>query len=294
MNFNMNFNMIDLFNLSYRSEYGVLINDDCLNVLKQLDDKMFDLIILDPPYVYFQDERIDRKETWSLKRDWKMLFYETNRLLKDDGVVFLFGLSSFYIDIAQYIKEFFDVYFEMIWIKPIPVGYFRAKFRPLPRHEQILALVKTNAEKTKITYNYMHIGENGKPYNIKRSGYDPYQKVYRRDSSSDGFRYPTTVILAENKPAMSEDEKTPHPTQKPISLISKLVLGWTNEYEYVLDPFLGSGTTAVVCEKLKRYFIGIEIDKEYYEIAKKRLETDKEIILNKHFKTIPLSNFIEV
>ncbi len=70
---------------------------------------------------------------------------------------------------------------------------------------------------------------------------------------------------------VSGKEKTKHTTQKPVSLMEHLIKIHTNENDLVLDPFMGSGTTGVACKNLNRNFIGIELDKEYFEIAKKRI-----------------------
>jgi site-specific DNA-methyltransferase (adenine-specific) len=76
-------------------------------------------------------------------------------------------------------------------------------------------------------------------------------------------------------PAVSGKEKTEHTTQKPISLMEHLVKIHTNENDLVLDPFMGSGTTGVACKNLNRNFIGIELDKEYFNIAKERIYDTK-------------------
>ncbi|WP_039275901.1 site-specific DNA-methyltransferase [Mycoplasma mycoides] len=80
---------------------------------------------------------------------------------------------------------------------------------------------------------------------------------------------------------VSGNEKTIHPTQKSLKLLEELLKIHTNENEIILDPFMGSGTTGVACKSLNRKFIGIEFDKTYFEIAKKRLETNLIVANNK-------------
>ncbi|MBP3347452.1 MAG: site-specific DNA-methyltransferase, partial [Clostridia bacterium] len=77
-------------------------------------------------------------------------------------------------------------------------------------------------------------------------------------------------------PYWSMAENTPHPTQKPEKLLAKLILASSNEGDVVFDPFLGSGTTAVTAKKLKRHFVGVELDGEYCAMAQKRLEMAEE------------------
>lgn len=90
--------------------------------------------------------------------------------------------------------------------------------------------------------------------------------------SSSNKRYVTDVLKGANKPCMKYDERTIHPTQKSLEVIDVLVQWLTNENDTVLDITMGSGTTGVACKKLNRNFIGMEIDKEYFEIAKQRIE----------------------
>lgn len=86
------------------------------------------------------------------------------------------------------------------------------------------------------------------------------------------FTHPSNIWTDISVPFWSMPENTPHPTQKPEKLIAKLILASSNEGDVVFDPFLGSGTTAVVAKKLKRHFIGIEKEKEYIAYTIKRLQ----------------------
>jgi len=255
----------------FRTDLGELYCGDAWQLLRELPGKSVDLIIADPPYVEYRDTRTQSDE-WSLKRNWRVLFRLLADALKDSGCLFLFGVPSYYLRVADAILRYFRVYFDMIWVKPVPIAFLTAKQKPLNRHEQILCLVKKGAKVSEITYNYREIGSKGEPYVNIRRGYDKYTGVVHTPTfNKDGFRYPTTILEFPNKPAMSEGERTPHPTQKPAALIEYLVKGWSNEGDLVLDPFLGSGTTAVVCERLNRRWVGIEINPEYCELAKNRV-----------------------
>jgi site-specific DNA-methyltransferase (adenine-specific) len=87
--------------------------------------------------------------------------------------------------------------------------------------------------------------------------------------SKDGKRLPTTVLK------FNRVERPLHPTQKPVALMEYLIKTYTNENDLVLDNCMGSGTTGVACKNLNRNFIGIELDKDYFEIAKQRIENTK-------------------
>jgi site-specific DNA-methyltransferase (adenine-specific) len=255
----------------YETKLGKLYLGDAFSILKSINEK-FNLAILDPPYVVVDDERASTNE-WKLYLPYEFLFNYLYDNLYDNGIVFLFGLPSYYLKIAEYIKKRFRVWFDLIYVKPQGLNFARAKIRPMNRHEQILALVKKDVKNVKFTYNYKEIGFYDKPYIRVRDGYNPYQKIKLVSTISiDGFRYPTTILYFSNKPAMNEDEKTNHPTQKPLGLIEWLIKGFSNENNLVLDCFLGSGTTALACEKLNRRWIGIEINKEYCNLSKNRIE----------------------
>jgi site-specific DNA-methyltransferase (adenine-specific) len=86
------------------------------------------------------------------------------------------------------------------------------------------------------------------------------------------FTHPSNVWTDISVPFWSMSENTNHPTQKPEKLIAKLILASSDENDLVFDPFLGSGTTAVVAKKLKRHFLGIEKEKEYVALSLLRLD----------------------
>lgn len=109
----------------------------------------------------------------------------------------------------------------------------------------------------------------GKPYIINRRGYkgsECYGKQTDHTTVSSGVRYPTQVL------EFNHDKSRLHPTQKPIALLEYLIRTYTNDEETVLDNCMGSGSTGVACVNTNRKFIGIELDKEYFNIAKQRID----------------------
>jgi len=253
----------------YRTKLGVLYKGDAMEGIKELDKK-FKVIILDPPYVTLRDIR---SREWTIP-EMRWILRELYRLLENNGIIFYFGIPQHFLEVSETIKNLYDVWFELIWVKPNAVNFGTARIKPLTRHESIWCLIKKGTKKTEIGYNYRLVGEWGSKWLVKTRGkYDLFidaNKPYIQ--SSNGFRFLTTVIEAENKPAMHPQERTEHPTQKPIKLIEKLVLGWSNEGDWILDPFMGSGTTAVVAEKHRRKWVGIEIEEKWCELIKYRLE----------------------
>jgi len=133
---------------------------------------------------------------------------------------------------------------------------------PMKKHEDILVFYR-NAP----IYNPQM--ETGKPYkwNSKRSGGDAGGIGQIRETPIDnkGTRYPGSVLRFAQ-------ERGLHPTQKPVPLLEWLIRTYTNEGNVVLDPTMGSGSCGVACRNTNRSFIGFELDKEYFEIARERVE----------------------
>ena len=132
---------------------------------------------------------------------------------------------------------------------------------PFKCHENILVFYKKLP-----TYNPQKI--KGRPYScvsgVKSDLYGKFQE--HQITHNNGDRYPNDVL------EFKKDELGIHPTAKPVALLEYLIKTYTNEGETVLDNCMGSGSTGVACRNTNRNFIGMELDKEYFEIAKKRIE----------------------
>ena len=152
--------------------------------------------------------------------------------------------------------------YDWIWKKEKGLGFLNAKKMPLRDTENISVFYKK-------TCLYNPQMRKGKPY--KATNKPSLQKGINHDykqveTINTGERYPLTTLEFERV------KKTVHPTQKPVELCEYLIKTYTNENETVLDNCLGSGTTGIACKNLNRNFIGIELDKNYFEIAKNRIE----------------------
>jgi DNA modification methylase len=154
--------------------------------------------------------------------------------------------------------------YEWIWKKTISSGSMNAKIMPLKQHESVLVF---SGNSKKITY--YPIMEKGTPYKTKAQKFTAsnYGEQERPEIVNEGERYPTTIVEVSN-PRI----KGGHPTQKPVDLMKYFIETYTKEGDTVLDNCMGSGSTGIACVKTGRKFIGIELNKEYYDAAKKRLE----------------------
>lgn len=231
-----------------------LYNGDCLELMKNIPDKSIDMILCDLPYGTTRnkwDSIIPLDELWK--------HYE--RIIKDDGAIVLFSQPPFNMILGCSNLKLFR--YEWIWEKEAGTGFLNAKKMPLKKSENILVFYKSLPK-----YNPQMTA--GKPYKCEQGGnsgnYGDYDRVV---TENYGERYHVNVIK------FNRDRSKLHPTQKPVALLEYLIKTYTNEGDVVLDNCMGSGSTGVACINTNRNFIGIELNKDYFNIAKERIENAK-------------------
>ena len=232
-----------------------LIHGDCLGIMDWIEDGKVDLVLTDPPYGTTACK-------WDTIIPLEPMWEQLKRITKKNGAIVLFSGQPFTSALVS--SNYNDFKYEMIWQKTRCSNPYQAKIQPLRTHENICVFGSAKV------YNPQK--KDGKEYTIsKLSGgrvagdKKTNNKNFTRKTQSG--RYPTTVATISN-PSL---EVGLHPTQKPVALMEYLIKTYTNEGETVLDFTMGSGTTGVACKNLNRNFIGIELDKEYFEIAKERI-----------------------
>lgn len=239
-----------------RLEPNSIYNGDCFDLLPKIPDASIDCIITDPPYNTTNCK-------WDVAIDLEMLFKEFERVIKPNGAVVVFCSFKFGVDCVNACKGKLKFRYDLVWEKNKTAGYFDANRRQLRNHENVLvfSIEGYPTYNPQITY--------GNPYVDKRTKTEKLNNVYGYakviPQNNNGVYQPLSIIKGKN-PADGL-----HPTQKPISLLEYLVATYSNESDLILDPFLGSGTTAVASRNLKRKYIGFELHKEYYDICVKRL-----------------------
>ena len=278
-----------------------LLQGDCRKLLKDIPDNSIDAIITDPPYGYL-------KHKLDAAFDYKAVFTEIERVLKPKGFLLFFGRGTEMHKWCVFCSEELSLNFkeEILWDK----GHSSAPAHPLKRiHETMLLFGKNNGKKLnrvhvdKLEYDSIageyHRAVNdlkkiiGSIKNIKtiedlnkfrEAGFTKQPRSGKFKITARGFKgkrergaatlrsYNVGVLLSSILRVNREHYKFKHPTQKPVQLLEQLVLLLTDDNDLVLDPFMGSGTTGIACKNLGRDFIGMEIDKEYFEIAKQRIE----------------------
>lgn len=256
----------------------MLINDDCLNVIKQIERKSIDAIITDPPYMS-TDLHFD-KMGFNIK-EWVDLCLP---ILKDDGYLISFGS----IPLLGEISSLIPLRWSGWWLKSGPVMRTHTAKKPMSLGEPYAVYAHPNHKIKNLVFNKLLIP--GEPYKkvqrktgFLRGGKDSLSRINTSAWTTEGFvkvnegtRQQTDVIAGHSKNRMKHAERTAHPTQKPVSVLSTLILMCTNPGQKVLDPFAGSGSTAIACIDNDREYICIEKDKEYFQIMEDRVNNYKE------------------
>lgn len=236
----------------------MLYHGDCIEVMKKITESSVDMVFADPPYflsngglsinsgkvVSVNKGEWDKKENYSDVEDFTYRWLkEAHRLLKPCGTIWVSGTVHNIFDVQRVMKLIgFKMINMIVWHKsdPPPLIY-KNKFRF--SYELIIWAKK---EKSPV-FNYDDM------YNFNDT------------EMEDVWTLPAVQ--------MHEKKFGYHPTQKPERLIERIVLSCTQQGDVVLDPFLGSGTTCYVAKKLNRRFIGIEKEKNFFEIALKRVNS---------------------
>lgn len=235
-----------------------LLCGDCLEKMKKIPNKSIDMILCDLPYGI-------TKCKWDNIINLDLLWSEYNRIIKDNGVIALFGQEPFASKLR--LSNLENYKYDWYWEKERLTNINQVKKRPGKIIENICIFYKKQP-----TYNPQMIKYEGKPRsnkvkNGKLGTLTDQQRKRVFEYIDTGFRYPTQLLKFKRDCLTCNL----HPTQKPVALLEYLIKTYTNENDIVLDNCMGSGSTGIACKNTNRNFIGIEIDENYFNIAKERI-----------------------
>lgn len=233
-----------------------IIHGNCFNVMDTIEDRSIDLIIADPPY-NINYKYIGYKDNLQEENYFDIQFKfvkQCSRILKDNG-------SLFYLNYPEFNCKLFTALNENSELKPIELitWVYNTHTSGKPLRKAFRTWIW--ASKGTPINNFYGEYKNKNDKRVKK-----LMDAGRKPREYDWWHIEQVKNVSK--------EKTEHPCQLPEKMIEKIVLGATNEGDTVLDPFMGSGTTGIVCERLNRNFIGIEISLSYFEISKKRIEEE--------------------
>ncbi len=247
-----------------------IINGDSLEELKKIPRETFDLIFADPPYnLQLKSEltRPDRSKVSAVNDKWDQFenfkkydeftyewLNECKRILKKDGAIWVIGSYHNIFRVGTAIQNLgFWILNDVIWNKNNPMPNFRGT-RFTNAHETLIWASKS--EKSKYTFNYQSL------------------KCLNDDLQ---MRSNWNLPICSGSERLKKNGKKIHSTQKPESLLHRILLATSNKNDLILDPFLGSGTSAAVAKKLGRNYFGIEKEKNYFKAAEQRVNATKPI-----------------
>lgn len=249
----------------YEEKNIKLIHDDTFDFMKKIKEESIDVIFADPPYFLSNggisnsggkavlvdkgewDKASSLKEKHEFNRKWIKL---ARKILKDNGTIWISGTMHNIYSVGMALEqEGFKILNNITWQKTNPAPNLSCKY--FTHSTETILWARKNNPTSKHYYNY---------------------ELMRKINGGKQMKDVWTGSLTRQ----IEKKMGKHPTQKPEYLLERILLASTKENDLVLDPFLGSGTTGVVCKRLNRKFIGIDNNSEYLDIAVRRI---KDVIL---------------
>lgn len=243
-------------------DYNQVYLGDCLEVMKSIDDKSIDMILVDPPYGITACK-------WDIVIPFELMWKELNRITKNNSPILLFGTEPFSSHLRlSNIKNF---KYDWIWNKITGVGFQIAKVRPLQSHEIISVFSNTLG---KINYYPIMIERDKikKSRGYKKSEVAPL-KYHDNIDRIYTHLYPKSIITFSN----ASRKNILHPTQKPVQLLEYLIKTYSKENDLILDFTAGSCSTAIAAINTNRNYICIEKDEKYFEIGQKRIAENRNL-----------------
>ena len=230
-----------------------LMQGDCLERMKEIPDGSVDMVLADPPYgttACKWDSIIPLEPMWE----------QLKRVIKPNGAIVMTASQPFTSALVMSNLKMFRQ--ALVWKKNVASNFLNANRMHLCRHEDVLIFYGRRP-----AFNKQY--GSGPAYIMRRNGADDTGDCYgaigkRADTLNNGKRNPISVLEFDREVGL-------HPTQKPVALMEYLIKTYTNEGETVLDFTMGSGSTGVACKNTGRNFIGIELDENYFNIAKDRI-----------------------
>lgn len=249
---------------------GALFTGDSIEWMKTINDESIDMVFADPPY---NIKKADWDDFGSQERyiEWSMRWIEqASRILKPTGSLYVCGFSEILADLKHPSMRYFSSCRWLVWFYRNKANLGKDWGRS---HESILHLRKKD-------FGHINYDDVRIPYGKHTLKYPDHPQADSSQYGRKGSHWTPNPLGAKPKDVIEipttcngMNEKTPHPTQKPEELLRKLILASSSEGDLVLDPFSGSGTTAVVASQLHRRWLACDENPEYNQWATQRLDS---------------------
>lgn len=234
-----------------------LYHGDCLQVMKDIPDASVDMVLTDPPYGTTACK-------WDSVIPFDKMWEQLNRITKIHSVTCLFGSEPF--SSALRMSNIRNYKYDWIWDKKFAGNFALSKYQPQKIHENILIFSKGTGYYYPIMMKRdIPIRKGGNKCDWESSKIDRPKEEY--NNKIYDYKYPESIIHISSR----SEKRGLHPTQKPVALLEYLIQTYTNKGDTVLDFTMGSGSTGVACVNTGRDFIGIELDEQYFNVAKDRI-----------------------
>lgn len=232
-----------------------LFHGDCIDVMNCIPDNSIDMVLTDPPYGITQckwDEIIPLDEMWK----------QLNRITTPSTPIVMTATQPFTSMLVMSNTK--DFRYTWVWDKVKGTGFLNANRMPMRNHEDVVVFYRKlpTYHPQKTTNHVRKVSTRVAKHQTDVYGHMKNDNIY--DSTE---RYPRSVQIIST----DTQNTSLHPTQKPVELMEYFIKTYTNDGDTVLDFTMGSGTTGVACKNLNRKFIGIELDEQYFNISKSRI-----------------------
>ena len=241
---------------------SVLVHADCFDVFPYIADESVQLILCDLPYNVTGLK-------WDCLLNMQELWKHYERIIKPNGAIVLTAMQPFTTELIISNKKMFK--YTWVWNKVKPGNFLTAKLKPMQNHEDIVIFSKANTANCNKN-NMLYIPQLEKREKVRKYKKEADSDIYARKNTTSieyttDFKYPKSILEISN----ANQKNKLHPTQKPLELMKYLIKTYSNEDDVVMDNCMGSNTTGLACKELNRQYIGIEKDKNYYNVSVNRV-----------------------
>jgi site-specific DNA-methyltransferase (adenine-specific) len=271
--------------IPFFQEKGVrLYSGNCIDIMKSMSDNTYNMIFVDPPYFLsngsftcLNGEMVSvKKGDWDMGNsaednfkfhlDW---LKECKRLLKKDGTLWVSGTYHSIYQCGYALQMLgYHILNDIAWFKPNASPNLSCRFFTAS-HETLIWARKD--KKGKHTFNYKEMKDweynYSKEFKCSHCGKSEKHEILHERGNQ------MRSVWAINTPKKEEKTFGKHPTQKSLDLLKRIVIASSNEGDLILDPFAGSCTTGVACKTYNRDFVGIDVDEDFLDVGKKRIES---------------------